>query len=143
MRKPNMTLLLFRGLIKFDWYSHEQNTDVPRPDHDPSHGRSISPRLRQDRNFYLFKAILKNVMPFNLCNAIITFQHFMERVIRLLINVGVLVYIDDVLIYADMLVQLIEILFAVQKILATEIFKCKTIKCVLLPIACTTSTVLN
>ena len=46
-------------------------------------------------DFYVY-----NVMPIGLCNATVTFQRLMEEVLGPLIGFGVLVYIDDVLIYA-------------------------------------------
>ena len=41
------------------------------------------------------------VMPFGLCNAPATFQRFLNDVMRDLLDRGVLVYLDDILIYAD------------------------------------------
>ena len=41
------------------------------------------------------------VMPFGLCNAPATFQRFLNDVMRDLLDRGVLVYLDDILIYAE------------------------------------------
>lgn len=70
-----------------------------------------------------------NIMPFGLCNAPATFQRRMERVVGTMIGLGVLVYIDEVLIYAETPEKLIEILSAVLKLLAKAKLKCKTSKC--------------
>ena len=64
-------------------------------------------------------------MPFRLCNAPATFQRLMANVLGPLIGHGVLVYIDDVLIYAETPEQLIEILSAVLKLLVKVGLKCK------------------
>ena len=69
------------------------------------------------------------VMPFGLCNAPATFQRFMECVLGPLIGVGVLVYLDDVLIYADSPELLIDTLATVLKLLAKVGLKCKATKC--------------
>ena len=53
----------------------------------------------------------------------------MERVLGSLIGLGVLVYIDDVLIYAETPEQLIEILSTVLKLLTNAGLKCKAAKC--------------
>ena len=53
----------------------------------------------------------------------------MERVLGSLIGLGVLVYIDDVLIYAETPKQLIEIHFTVLKLLTNAGLKCKASKC--------------
>ena len=70
-----------------------------------------------------------NVMPFGLCNAPATFQRLMERVLGPLIGKGVLVYLDDVIIYAETPEQLIEILEQVLKLLRKAGLKCKATKC--------------
>ena len=70
-----------------------------------------------------------NVMPFGLCNAPATFQRLMERVPGPLIGTGVLVFLDDVVIYAETTEQLVEILDKVLKLLANAGLKCKPSKC--------------
>ena len=72
-----------------------------------------------------------NVMPFGLCNGPATFQRLMERVVGLLIGVGVLLYLNDVLIYPDTPEQLIETLGTVLKLLAKAGLNCKATKCLL------------
>ena len=69
-----------------------------------------------------------NVMLFGLCNSPATFQQLMERVMGTLIGVGVLVYLDDVLIYADTPKQLIFAITAVLKLLAIAGLNCKNIQ---------------
>ena len=64
-------------------------------------------------SFYVY-----NIIPFSFCNAPAAVQRFMERVLRTLIGLGVLVYLDDVLINAETPEQLIEILITVLKLLA-------------------------
>jgi hypothetical protein len=41
------------------------------------------------------------VMPFGLCNAPGTFQAMINKVLNDLLNEGVIVYIDDILIYSE------------------------------------------
>ena len=53
----------------------------------------------------------------------------MEQVLGPLIGLGVLVYIDDVLIYTETVEQLIEIRSAVLKLLVKAGLKCKASKC--------------
>ena len=76
------------------------------------------------RGFYVY-----NVMPFRLCNAPATLQRLMKTVLGKLIRLGVLVYIYDVLIYAETPEQLIKILFAVLKQLVKSGLKCTASKC--------------
>ncbi len=68
-------------------------------------------------------------MPFGHCNFPATFYPLMEKVLEILIGVGVLVYIHDVLIYAETHEQLIEILSAVFKLLVNAGLKCNASKC--------------
>jgi hypothetical protein len=65
-----------------------------------------------------------NVMPFGLCNAPATFQRLMEKVLGSLVGAGVLVYLDDVLIYAETSKQLLDLLSKVLKLLASANLKC-------------------
>ena len=44
-------------------------------------------------------------MPFGLSNAPAAFQHFMNEVFSYLLNVCVIVYLDDILIYSDNLAE--------------------------------------
>ena len=69
------------------------------------------------------------VMPFGLCNAPATFQPLMEKILGTLIGCGVLVYLDDVLIYAETSEELLDKLSQVLKLLAKAGLKCKAFKC--------------
>ena len=57
-------------------------------------------------------------MPFGLANSPATFQNMMNEVLREFLDQGVLVYIDDVLIYSENLEQHIELVKKVLKKLA-------------------------
>ncbi len=70
-----------------------------------------------------------NVMRFGLCNAPATFQRLMEKILGTLIGCGVLVYLDDVLIYAETSEELLDKLSQVLKLLAKAGLKCKASKC--------------
>ena len=94
------------------------------------HQVEVDPRDRAKTEFLTHRGVyVYNVMPFGLCNAPATFQHLMEKVQGPLICLGVLVYIDDVLIYAKTPEQLIEILSAVLKLIVKAGLKCKALKC--------------
>ena len=70
-----------------------------------------------------------NVMPFGLCNAPATFQRLIEKILGTLIGGGVLVYLDDVLIYAETSEELLDKLSQVLKFFAKAGLKCKASKC--------------
>ena len=70
-----------------------------------------------------------NVMPFGLCNAPATFQRLMEKVLGQLVGDGVLIYLDDVLLYADDPEDLIELQRKILKRLIDAELKCKAKKC--------------
>ena len=58
------------------------------------------------------------VMPFGLANSLATFQNMMNEVLRDFLDPGVVVYIDDVLIYSENLEQHIQLVKNVLKKLA-------------------------
>ena len=70
-----------------------------------------------------------NVMPFGFCSAPATFKHLMEKLLCQLVGYGVLIYFDDVLLYADDSEDLIELLRRVLKRLINAGLKCKAKKC--------------
>ena len=94
------------------------------------HQVEVDSRDRAKTAFLTHRGLdVNNVMPFGLCNAPATFQRCMERVLVSLIGLGVLVYIDDVLIYAKTPEQLIEILSIVFKLRTNAGLKCKASQC--------------
>ena len=94
------------------------------------HQVEVDPKDRVKTAFLTHRGLyVYNVMPFGLCNAPATFQRLMEKVLGHHIGVGVLVYLDDVLIYAETPEQLIEKLDEVLRLLARAGLKCKAKKC--------------
>ncbi len=90
----------------------------------------VDPRDRAKTAFLTHRGVYAyNVMPFGLCNARATFQRLIEKVPGPMIGLGVLIYIDNVLIYAETPEQLIEILSDVLKLLVNAGLKCKASKC--------------
>ena len=68
-------------------------------------------------------------MPFGLCNTPATYQRQMEKILGTLMGSGVLVYLDDVLIYAETPDELLDKLSQVLKLLAKAGLKCQASKC--------------
>lgn len=69
------------------------------------------------------------VMPFGLTNAPATFQHFMNDVFRDLLDISVIIYLDDILIFADTKQQLLERTREVLKRCKDNELFCKPEKC--------------
>ena len=94
------------------------------------HQVEVDPRDRAKTAFLTYRGFyVYNVMHFGLCNSPATFQRIIEKVLGHLIGLGVLFYIDDVLINAETLEQLVEILSAVFKLLVKAKLMCKASKC--------------
>ena len=72
-----------------------------------------------------------NVMPFGLCIALATVLRHMERMLGSMSGTNVLVYLDDVLVYAITPEKLLESLQRVLLLLAGAELKCKPSKCAL------------
>ena len=91
------------------------------------HQVEVDPRDKAKTAFLTHRGVyVYNVMPFGLCNAQATFERLMEKVLGPLIGLGVLVYIHDVLMTPE---QLIEILSAVYKLLVKAGLKSTASKC--------------
>ena len=94
------------------------------------HQVEVDPPDRAKTAFLTHRGLfVYNVMPFGLCNAPATFQRLMDKVLGPLIGLGILVYINGVLNYAETAEQLIDILAAVLKPLLRAGLKCKASKC--------------
>ena len=65
-----------------------------------------------------------NVMPFGLCNAPASFQSIINEVLRELLNEGVIVYIDDILIYLETMEKHVAIVRRVLGSLGTLAYVC-------------------
>ena len=82
------------------------------------HQVEVDPRDGAKTAFLTHRSVyVNNAMLFGLCKAPATFLRLIKKVLKPLIGLGVLVYINDVLIYAETPEQLIEILSAVLKLL--------------------------
>ena len=90
----------------------------------------MDPKDRAKTAFLTHRGLfIYNVMPFGLCNAPATFQRLMEKILGSLVGSGVLVYLDDILIYAETPERLLDTLVEVLKRLASAGLKCKPSKC--------------
>ena len=58
-----------------------------------------------------------NVMPFGLCNALATFQHLMNKILRPFIRKCVVVYLDDVTVYSKSFEEYIQHLEQIFKVI--------------------------
>ena len=70
-----------------------------------------------------------NRMPFGLCNAPATFQRLMDSLFETEIGKELLVYLDDILIFAETPEELLEALERSLQILIKAGLKCKPRKC--------------
>ena len=96
------------------------------------HQVGMEPKDRYKTAFLTHRGLyVYNVMPFGLCNAPATFQRLMEKVLGPLVGQGVLVYLDDVLLYTESPEELVELLRKVLKLLGVAGLKCKASKCFL------------
>ena len=93
------------------------------------HEVEVAPEDRHKTAFVTHKGLfIYNVMPFGLCNAPATFQRLMERVLGDLVGTKVLVYLDDVLIFAESPEELLATLRIVLKRISDAGLKCKPTK---------------
>ena len=69
------------------------------------------------------------VMPFGLCNAPATFERIMERVMRGLVGKGVLIYLDDIIVYAPTVMEHFRLMEEVFNRLKTAGLKLNPMKC--------------
>ena len=68
-------------------------------------------------------------MPFGLCNAPATFERLMERVMRGLVGKGVLIYLDDTIVYAPTIMVHFRLMEEVFNRLKTAGLKLNPMKC--------------
>jgi hypothetical protein len=96
------------------------------------HQVEVEPKDRYKTAFVTHKGLfIYNVMPFGLCNAPATFQRLMERILGDRIGVDVLVYLDDVLLFASEATALVKSIREVLQLLIRAGLKCKATKCAL------------
>lgn len=67
-------------------------------------------------------------MPFRLCHAPETFQRLIERIFLPRIGINVLVYLDDILMFASNVAELVDIIHDVLQLLISSGIKCKLSK---------------
>ena len=90
----------------------------------------VEPKDRFKTAFVTHRGLyIYNIMPFGLCNAPAIFQRLMENILGILIGCGVLVHLDDVLIYAKTSEELLDKLSQVLMLLDKAGLKCKAAKC--------------
>ena len=94
------------------------------------HEVEVEPCDRAKTAFVTHKGLFVwNVMPFGLTNAPATFQRLMNQVLQGLVGDGVLVYLDDVLIFAENYPELLSRMCRVFERLRAAGLKCKPTKC--------------
>ena len=94
------------------------------------HEVEVEPGDRAKTAFVTHKGLFVwNVMPFGLTNAPATFQRLMNSVLQGLVGDGVLVYLDDVLVFAEDYPALLSRLCSVLERLRAAGLKCKPTKC--------------
>ena len=70
-----------------------------------------------------------SVMPFGLCNAPATFEHLMKRVMRGLVGKWVLMYLDDIIVYAPTVMEHFRLMKEIFSRLKTAGLKLNPMKC--------------
>ena len=94
------------------------------------HEVEVEPRDRAKTAFVTHRGLFVfNVMPFGLTNAPATFQRLMNNLFRSRLGIDVLVYLDDILVYAVELEQLFKSLDYVFGQIIDAGLKCKPRKC--------------
>ncbi|KAF8749889.1 K02A2.6-like [Rhizoctonia solani] len=91
VKKADGSLRLVVDYRKLNNVTHKNVYPLPRQD-------DLMAKLRHAKIFT--KLDLRWVMPFGLTNAPAAFQHFMNNLFRDLINVTVVIYLDDILIFS-------------------------------------------
>ena len=94
------------------------------------HEVEVDPRDRAKTAFVTHRGLFVfNVMPFGLTNAPATFQRLMNNLFQSRLGIDILVYLDDILCYAETLEQLYKSLeYALQTVISAGL-KCKAKKC--------------
>ena len=91
---------------------------------------ALDPADREKSAFCLDGGLWQfTVMPFGLCNAPATFERLMERVMRGLVGKGVLIYLDDIIVYAPTVMGQLRLMEEVFNRLKTAGLKLNPSKC--------------